>query len=78
LVVTEEGSVDFAKVPNLALRDVANKYCMAVTEPEIVSTLLRNLLLHASGRALINILKDLRDAAIRHGAGDSVVLTGKG
>jgi hypothetical protein len=78
LLVTEEGSVDFAKVPDSALREVADKYRLSATEPRMLSALLRNLLLHADGRALINILKDLYEAAERHAAADAVVLTVRG
>ena len=74
VVAMQEGIVDFGRYPEAALREVAARQAVNSADPARIVALLRTRLLHVNGTALLSVLRDLHDAAMRHGADSDVVI----
>jgi hypothetical protein len=75
VVVMKEGVVDFGRYPPAAVTEVATKHTIHAFDRLITVSKIRMRLLLLDGDALTNLLRDLHDAAVRHGADDVVELT---
>ena len=75
MVVMQQGLVDFATIPTSALNEVADKHFGIVDDRKILVDRLSDRLLQADGIALLDVLHDLREAAVRYGETESVLLT---
>lgn len=77
LVATRDGIVRFTYYPDAALREVAYKHALLgmVSDRGLIINRLRARLLRVDGPVLIELLRDLHDAAVRHGVDDAVELT---
>ena len=76
-VVTKEGIVEFSRYPEAAINDLRSKHSFTAVDRTIAIKKIRNLLLRLDGDDLKILLRELRDAAARHGVKDVVELTEK-
>jgi hypothetical protein len=74
IVAMQEGVVDFGRYPDAALQEVAAKQLVNSADRVIIISKLRTRLLNINGAALLQVLQDLHEAAMRHGADDDVVV----
>ena len=74
-VVLQEGFVEFDRLPSAAIQEVAKKHTIVGVDRSIIIHKLRDRLLYIDGAPLHTLLRDLQDAAIRHGVEDAVELT---
>lgn len=75
-IAMQQGMVDFGRYPNDAVSEVTAKHTISAFDRDIAISKIRDRLLQLDGEPLVILLRDLRDAAMRHGADDVVELTG--